>query len=439
MHDFVEWFRQAAPYIHAFRGRTFVIALGGEVVRDGKFATLTHDINLLTSLGVRLVVVHGSRPQIDARMAEKGLEPHYLHGLRVTDAETLTCVIQAVGQVRVEIESWLSMGLANSPMANADIRVSAGNFITAQPMGVRDGIDLQYTGEVRKVDTTAIRYRLDDGEMVLLSTLGYSTTGEVFNVPLEDVATKTAIALRADKLLFLFGQEGVVDLKGELLNELTALEAEQFLHEHPDTNEDIRLYLPCAIRAVRQGVARAHLITHHVDGSLLMELFTHDGIGTMISRESLETLREASIDDVGKLIALIEPLEDQGVLVKRGRELIEREIHRYSVLEHDGKIIGCVAMHPFPDSNMAEMACLVVHPDYREQDRGEQLLRHIEQRARQQGIRQLFVLTTRTAHWFLERGFQQATVDVLPMEKKELYNYQRRSKVFIKQITRTGG
>lgn len=439
MHDFVEWFRQAAPYIHAFRGRTFVIALGGEVVRDGKFATLTHDINLLTSLGVRLVVVHGARPQIDARMAEKGLEPQYLHGLRVTDAETLTCVIQAVGQVRVEIESWLSMGLANSPMANADIRVSAGNFITAQPMGVRDGIDLQYTGEVRKVDTTAIRYRLDDGEMVLLSTLGYSTTGEVFNVPLEDVATKTAIALRADKLLFLFGQDGVVDLKGELLNELTALEAEQFLAEHPDANEDIRLYLPCAIRAVRQGVARAHLISHHVDGSLLMELFTHDGIGTMISRDALENLREASIDDVGKLIALIEPLEEQGVLVKRGRELIEREIHRYSVLEHDGKIIGCVAMHPFPDSNMAEMACLVVHPDYREQDRGEQLLRHIEQRARQQGIRQLFVLTTRTAHWFLERGFVQATVDALPMEKKELYNYQRRSKVFIRQITKTGG
>ncbi|WP_028456726.1 amino-acid N-acetyltransferase [Chitinilyticum litopenaei] len=437
MHDFVEWFRQAAPYIHAFRGRTFVIALGGEVVRDGKFATLTHDINLLTSLGVRLVVVHGARPQIDARIVEKGLTPQYLHGLRVTDAETLTCVIQAVGQVRVEIESWLSMGLANSPMANADIRVSAGNFITAQPMGVRDGIDLQYTGEVRKVDTTAIRYRLDDGEMVLLSTLGYSPTGEVFNVPLEDVATSAAIALRADKLLFLFGQDGVVDASGELLNELTALEADQFLAEHPEANEDIRLYLPCAARAVRQGVSRAHLISHHVDGSLLMELFTHDGIGTMISRETLETLREATIDDVGKLLALIEPLEDQGVLVKRGRELIEREIYRYSVLEHDGKIIGCVAMHPFPDSQMAEMACLVVHPDYREQDRGEQLLKHIEQRARGQGVKQLFVLTTRTAHWFLERGFVQATVDALPMEKKELYNYQRRSKVFIKRLARS--
>ncbi|MDW5415967.1 MULTISPECIES: amino-acid N-acetyltransferase [unclassified Iodobacter] len=432
--EFVQSFRLAAPYIHAFRDRTFVIALGGEVVRDGKFATITHDINLLTSLGVRLVVVHGARPQIEARINERGLETRYHHGLRVTDAQTLECVIQAVGQVRVEIESWLSMGLANSPMANADIRVSAGNFITAQPMGIRDGLDLMYTGEVRKVDTTAIRYRLDDGELVLLSTLGYSPTGEVFNVPLEDVATSAAIALRADKLIFLLGQQGVEDLVGELLTELTALQAEQFLNTHPHPNEDIRLYLPCAIKAVRNGVARAHLVSHHVDGALLKELFTHDGIGTMVSRDSLETMREATIDDVGGVLALIEPLEDDGVLVKRGRELLEREIHRYSVLEHDSKIVGCVAMYPFPKSHMAEMACLVIHPDYRDANRGEQLLKHIEQHARSLGVRELFVLTTRTAHWFVERGFALATVDALPIERKQLYNYQRRSKVFIKQL-----
>ena len=436
MQDFVQWFRQAAPYIHAFRGRTFVIALGGEVVRDGKFATLTHDINLLTSLGVRLIVVHGARPQIEARIAERGLEGRYLNGIRVTDQASLECVIQAAGHVRVEIESWLSMGLPNSPMANADIRVSAGNFITAQPMGVRDGVDLQYTGEVRKVDTTTINYRMDDGELVLISTIGYSPTGEIFNLTLEDVATATATALKADKLLFLFGQAGVVNDAGELQTELTALQAEQFLAEHPDANDDVSLYLPCAVRAVRNGVQRAHLISNNVDGSLLMELFTHDGIGTMISRESLETLRQATIDDIGGMLALIEPLEEQGVLVKRGRELLEREVHRYSVLEHDGKTIGIVAIHPFPNSKMAELACLVIHPDYRDEDRGADLLRHVEQQARGLGIEKLFALTTRTSHWFVERGFKQASVDELPMEKKELYNYQRRSKVFIKQLLR---
>ncbi|GGP27295.1 amino-acid N-acetyltransferase [Silvimonas amylolytica] len=432
--DLVQWFRQAAPYIHAFRGRTFVIALGGEVVRDGRFFTLTHDINLLTSLGVRLVVVHGARPQIETRMAERGLDMHYHKGVRVTDAETLECVIQAVGQVRVDIESLLSMGLANSPMANAHIRVSAGNFVTAQPMGVRDGLDLMYTGEVRKVDTTAVNYRLEDGEIVLLSTLGYSPTGEVFNLTLEDVATSAAIALRAHKLLFLFGHEGVVDATGELQTEMTALEAEQFLAANPNVNEDVRLYLPCAIKAVRRGVARAHLVSHNEDGAMLMELFSHEGVGTMISRETLETLRQAVIDDVGGMLQLIEPLEEQGVLVKRGRELLEREINRYSVLEHDGKIIGCVAVHPFPDSQMAEMACLVVHPDYRDEDRGAVLLRHVEQQARSQGLRSLFALTTRTSHWFVERGFTHGTVDELPMEKKSLYNYQRRSKVFIKSL-----
>ena len=436
MQDFVQWFRQAAPYIHAFRGRTFVIALGGEVVRDGKFATLTHDINLLTSLGVRLIVVHGARPQIEARIAERGIEGRYLNGIRVTDLPTLECVIQAAGHVRVEIESWLSMGLPNSPMANADIRVSAGNFITAQPMGVRDGVDLQYTGEVRKVDTTAINYRMDDGELVLISTIGYSPTGEIFNLTLEDVATTTATALKADKLLFLFGQSGVVNDAGELQTELTASEAEQFLAEHPDANDDVSLYLPCAVRAVRNGVQRAHLISNNVDGSLLMELFTHDGIGTMVSREPLETLRQATIDDIGRMLALIEPLEDQGVLVKRGRELLEREVHRYSVLEHDGKTIGIVAIHPFPNSKMAELACLVIHPDYRDEDRGADLLRHVEQQARGLGIEKLFALTTRTSHWFVERGFKQASVDDLPMEKKELYNYQRRSKVFIKLLQR---
>jgi amino-acid N-acetyltransferase len=277
---------------------------------------------------------------------------------------------------------------------------------------------------------------MDDGELVLISTIGYSPTGEIFNLTLEDVATTTATALKADKLLFLFGQSGVVNDAGELQTELTASEAEQFLAAHPDANDDVSLYLPCAVRAVRNGVQRAHLISNNVDGSLLMELFTHDGIGTMVSREPLETLRQATIDDIGRMLALIEPLEDQGVLVKRGRELLEREVHRYSVLEHDGKTIGIVAIHPFPNSKMAELACLVIHPDYRDEDRGADLLRHVEQQARGLGIEKLFALTTRTSHWFVERGFKQASVDDLPMEKKELYNYQRRSKVFIKLLQR---
>ncbi|MBL8508874.1 MAG: amino-acid N-acetyltransferase, partial [Chitinimonas sp.] len=182
------------------------------------------------------------------------------------------------------------------------------------------------------------------------------------------------------------------------------------------------------------GVARAPLISRHLDGGLLTELFTHEGIGTMISREPLETLRRATIDDVGGILALIEPLEEQGVLVKRSRELLEREIERFAVLEHDRKIIGSVALYTFEDSDIAELAGLAVHPDYRDGGRGEQLMKHVEREARRLKLKQLFVLTTRTAHWFVERGFKLADVEVLPMKKKAMYNWQRRSKVFIKAL-----
>jgi amino-acid N-acetyltransferase len=432
--EFIYWFRQAAPYIHAFRGRIFVVAFGGDLVRDGHVNTLAHDLNTLVSLGVKLVLVHGARPQINSRLLEAGVEPRFERGVRVTDRDYLDPVLQAIGQVRFEIESALSMGLANSPMANADIRVAGGNFITAKPMGVHDGVDMQCTGEVRKLDVAAIRNRLDFGETLLLSPVGYSPTGEVFNLTLEDVATSAAVALGAQKLIFLLDQDGVVDERGELLNELTAAEAEEFVKDARSAREDLDFYLPNCIRAVRHGVGRAHLISRHLDGGLLTELFTHEGIGTMISRESLETLRRATIDDIGGILQVIEPLESDGVLVKRSRELLEREIERFAILEHDRKIIGCVSLHTFEDSNMAELAGLAVHPDYRDGGRGERLMRHVEREARRLKIEKLFVLTTRTAHWFIERGYAPADVDVLPVKKKELYNWQRRSKVFVKTL-----
>lgn len=218
---FVQWFRAAAPYIHAFRGRTFVIAFGGEVVADGKFVGLTHDLNLLASLGVRLVLVHGARAQVDARLKQIKHRTQYVRGLRVTDDVALQCVKEASGSLRVEIEALLSMGLPSSPMAGADIRVASGNFVTARPIGVLDGVDLQRTGEVRKVHATAIKDRLDHGELVLLSPVGYSPTGEIFNLALENIAEATAVALRADKLVFLMDAAGVTGKRGQLLRELT--------------------------------------------------------------------------------------------------------------------------------------------------------------------------------------------------------------------------
>ena len=430
----VNWFREAAPYIRAFRGRTFVVAFGGDVVASGQFAALSYDFSLLASLGVKLVLVHGIRPQVNSRLAAQDLPLQYHQGVRVTDAAALTCVKEAVGQVRLDIESTLSVGLANTPMANAAIRVASGNFLTAQPLGVRDGVDMQYSGEVRKVHVSPIRQRLDAGEIVLISPIGYSPTGETFNLTVEDTAAAVAVALDAEKLIFMMDDPGLFDEAGDVRLEVTTHEARQALAQREQKFDDVGCYVPVAIRACEQGVGRIHLVSRFLDGALLMELFTHDGFGTMITRHRLEKLREATIDDVGGILQLIRPLEEEGVLVKRSRELLEIEIDRFSVIEHDGRIVACVALYAFPEEGFGEMACVVVEPGYRDNGYGDLLLSHVEKQAKEQGLDKLFVLTTRTAHWFSERGFQPASVNALPAQKQRLYNYQRRSKVFIKSL-----
>jgi amino-acid N-acetyltransferase len=431
---FVQWIRLAAPYIHAFRGKTFVIAFGGEVVADDTFIGIVHDLNLLHSLGVHLVVVHGSRPQIEAILAQQDIESRYAFGLRVTDAETMDCVLEASGQVRARIEALLSLGIANSPMAGARIRVSSGNFITAKPMGVVDGTDMLMTGEVRRVDTDAIHQRLDDGDIVVISPLGYSPTGEIFNLALEEVATQVAVRLNAHKLVFLMETEGVRNGRRQLLTELSTRDAEALLAAGRKLPADVLHYLPCAVRACDNGVKRAHLISRHLDGALLLELFTRDGVGTMVAAAPLANLRNATIDDAGGILQIIGPLEEQGILVRRSRERLETEIERFVVAEHDNGIIGCAALYAFPDEKVGELAALAVHPDFRREGYGEALMSEIEARARKLKLANLFVLTTRTSQWFLERGFHTATIADLPRQKQALYNYQRRSQVYRKKL-----
>jgi amino-acid N-acetyltransferase len=432
---FVQWIRSAAPYIHAFRGKTFVIAFGGEVVADDTFLGIVHDLNLLHSLGIKLVVVHGSRPQIEAILKQQNIPSIYQRGLRVTDAETLDCVLEGTGHARSRIEALLSLGVANSPMAGARIRVVGGNFLTAKPIGVLDGVDMQWTGEVRRVDVEAVHQRLDDGDIVLVSPLGYSPTGEIFNLALEEVATQVAVRLSAQKLIFLMDTDGVRNGRRQLMTELSTRDAEALLVKHSKMPADVQHYLPCAIRACDNGVKRAHLLSRHHDGALLLELFTRDGVGTMIAAAPLANLRSATIDDVGGILAIIEPLEDQGVLVRRSRERLEMEIERFVVAEHDDVIIGCAALYAFLDEKIGELAALAVHPDFRREGYGEALLHEIEQRARKFKLTRLFVLTTRTSGWFIERGFVESDPAHLPKQKRDLYNWQRRSLVYEKPLT----
>jgi len=434
MRSFVHWIRAAAPYVHAFRGKTFVIAFGGEVVADESFLGIVHDLNLLHSLGIRLIVVHGCRPQVEAILKAQNLPSRYAHGVRVTDPDSMDCVLEAAGQVRARIEALLSLGLANSPMANARNRVSSGNYLTAKPMGVVDGVDMQLTGEVRRIDTEAIQQRLDDGDIVLTSPIGYSPTGEIFNLTVEEVATQVAVRMSAVKLIFLMDTDGVRNGRRQLLSDLSTRDAEALLARPAKLAPDVRVYLPAAIRACDNGVKRAHLVSRHHDGALLLELFTRDGVGTMLASTALAHIRNATIDDVGGILAIIEPLEEQGVLVRRSRERLESEIERFIVAEYDNHIIGCAALYAFPEARVGELAALAVHPDFRREGYGEALMKEIEQRARRLRLGSVFVLTTKTAHWFLERGFRTATIADLPQEKQALYNYQRKSQLYQKQL-----
>jgi len=432
-NEFVQWLRSVAPYIHAFRGKTFVVAFPGELVTAGALPVLAQDLSLLHALGIKVVIVHGSRPQVEEQLALRNVEARFHNGLRITDIAALECAKEAAGELRLDIEAAFSQGLPNTPMAHAAIRIISGNFVTARPLGVIDGADLQLTGVVRKIDYDTIHPILNAGGLVLLSPLGFSPTGEAFNLTMEDVAVAAAISLRAEKLIFISETPLMKDAGDTEIRELSSHQAQAVL-DSGCLPADSAFYLQHAIKACNAGVPRAHVVPFATDGSVLLELFTHDGVGTMISYENLESLREATIEDVGGILKLIEPLENDGTLVKRGRELIEREIHYFSVIEHDGVIFGCAALYPFPAEKMAEMACLTVNPEVQAQGDGERILKHMESRARAAGFTKLFVLTTRTSHWFLRRGFVHATVDDLPKDRQHMYNWQRKSLVLIKTL-----
>jgi amino-acid N-acetyltransferase len=435
--QYVHWFRNSAPYINAHRGKTFVLMFGGEAVNHDNFRNIIHDIALLHSLGIKLVLVHGARPQIEENLIEYGLETPVHNGLRVTTREALRCVMDAVGSIRLEIEALLSMGLANSPMYGARIDAVSGNFIIARPYGIRDGVDYQLTGEVRSVDVEALQKNLDNRHVVVLGPTGYSTTGEVFNLLSEEVAVKTAKALKADKLIFLGEKEGIADEDDRLLRELIPNEVDQYLRNKMIDTELLR-HMSGASEACRGGVRRVHIISYARDGALLQELFTRDGSGTLISHDPYEEIRTADIEDVGGLLELLRPLEEEGILVRRSRERLETEISRFAVIERDGMIVGCAALYPIPtiadEPAAAEIACVAVHPSYRSSNRGAELLDYLEAKARSKSIEQLFVLTTRTAHWFIEQGFEPVSVDALPDARQALYNYQRGSQVFRKPL-----
>ncbi|MDU5317974.1 MAG: amino-acid N-acetyltransferase [Escherichia coli] len=436
-HSVVEGFRHSVPYINTHRGKTFVIMLGGEAIEHENFSSIVNDIGLLHSLGIRLVVVYGARPQIDANLAAHHHEPLYHKNIRVTDAKTLELVKQAAGTLQLDITARLSMSLNNTPLQGAHINVVSGNFIIAQPLGVDDGVDYCHSGRIRRIDEDAIHRQLDSGAIVLMGPVAVSVTGESFNLTSEEIATQLAIKLKAEKMIGFCSSQGVTNDDGDIVSELFPNEAQarvEAQEEKGDYNSGTVRFLRGAVKACRSGVRRCHLISYQEDGALLQELFSRDGIGTQIVMESAEQIRRATINDIGGILELIRPLEQQGILVRRSREQLEMEIDKFTIIQRDNTTIACAALYPFPEEKIGEMACVAVHPDYRSSSRGEVLLERIAAQAKQSGLSKLFVLTTRSIHWFQERGFTPVDIDLLPESKKQLYNYQRKSKVLMADL-----
>ena len=435
--ELVEGFRHSVPYINTHRGKTFVIMLGGEAIEHENFSSIVNDIGLLHSLGIRLVVVYGARPQIDANLAAHHHEPLYHKNIRVTDPKTLELVKQAAGTLQLDITARLSMSLNNTPLQGAHINVVSGNFIIAQPLGVDDGVDYCHSGRIRRIDEDAIHRQLDSGAIVLMGPVAVSVTGESFNLTSEEIATQLAIKLKAEKMIGFCSSQGVTNDDGDIVSELFPNEAQarvEAQEEKGDYNSGTVRFLRGAVKACRSGVRRCHLISYQEDGALLQELFSRDGIGTQIVMESAEQIRRATINDIGGILELIRPLEQQGILVRRSREQLEMEIDKFTIIQRDNTTIACAALYPFPEEKIGEMACVAVHPDYRSSSRGEVLLERITAQAKQSGLSKLFVLTTRSIHWFQERGFTPVDIDLLPESKKQLYNYQRKSKVLMADL-----
>ncbi len=423
-----------SPYVRAHRGKTFVIAFSGDALLESANHQLMSDVVLLQSLGVRVTLVHGARPQIEQRLSEAGIETPFKDSARITNVSAMEYVKQAVGSARLTIESCLSMNLSNSSLRIPLAGVVGGNFVVAKPKGVIDGVDYLHTGEIRRIDSTGIQRQLENNAIVLLSPIGFSPTGEIFNLNYQDVATEVAIALDADKLIFVSKKNGV-SIDGTIQNSFSLKALKALLSRTKLLSLNERKLLACAYKACENKVARVHLIGYSEDGALLSELFTRNGIGTLVSQDYSETIRPATIDDVSEILGLISPLEKQGKLAKRSRELLETEISYFIVADHpDGFLLGCAALYPMEIDSSRELACVVTHPDFQDRGIASRLLALIEQQAADQAASHLFVLTTQATHWFQEKGFIETTFDELPADRQLLYNYHRNSKILKKLL-----
>ncbi len=428
------WFRQVSPYINQHRGKTMLVGLTDLALQEPYFEPIVHDLVLLKSLGIKLIIVYGARCYIDEELKQLGIKNIYSQGLRVTNQQAMECVKKVVGQLRLRFEAIFSQGAAHLPSSAAFTEIISGNFVVAKPIGIKQGVDFCFTGQVRQIKENSMRQLLDLNNILLLSPIGYSSTGETFNLSFDELMVAVATKLSVDKLIIYDNLRELINAEEITSREMSVAECDVKLAEL-GVDQVKSKSLSLASQACRGGVSRVHLIDYTQNGALIAELFTQKGSGLLITNEPYERIMSAKIDDVGGVLELIQPLEEEGVLVRRSRERLEQEIEQFIVIKRDHAVIGCAALYPFVGEKQAEVACLTVHKDYRRCNRAAKLLTQVEKNARSQGMTRLFALTTEAIHWFNEQGFKVADVNELPVEKQQTYNFQRNSKILVKDLS----
>lgn len=474
--NFVNMFRGSASYIASHRNTIIVFHIPGDLLIWDGFSDLMDDISLCWLLGMKAVVVIGCSKQVDLRLEKdrENCEASYLtpegknvkcggeviryNSIRVTDLRTLRIVKEEAGYVRFEVERLLGRSLYRHGLMDEDSKdgnIVSGNFYSAQPFGVIDGLDFKFTGFPRKVETDKIKQVLDSHDVVLMTSLGTSPSGEIFNVNTEHLACFVAGSLKAEKVVFFTTNEIAFreKYKRKMVQNLRVSDARHLLSYNNVTinkskgftyfdhgvgaclsvgTKEALVKLGWCVSSLERGVRRAHIISP-INGALLQELYTRDGSGTLISRDIYEGIRVANIGDISGIYELIEPLVSAGTLVPRPKNVLEKDISTYYVFTRDNLIVACAQIKLF-ERGFAEIGCLVVKKEYRSQGRGDAMLGYLERLSVQVGCPNVFVLSTQTMEWFVEREFIQASVDDLPPSRVAAYNHDRKSKIYMKRI-----
>lgn len=419
--------RGILQYIPQFRERTFIIAVDGAIVTDENFANILLDIAVLRSLNIRVVLVHGASAQIKALAEEQKVTPSDLDGDGITDAATLKLALTAANRLTHEILEGLS--------AN-DLRAACTNAIVAHPVGILHGVDQLFTGKVERVDAEMLQTLLAQGIIPVIPPLGFDGEGRTYRVNSDAVAVAVAAALKAIKLIFITTQDALKH--GELvIRQILVAELQNLLTQNPrGFAPEVLSKAQHAAAACRAGVQRVHLINGRVDEGLLAEVFSNEGIGTLVYADEYQQIRRAMKKDVRSILTLIKQSVATDELVKRSRATVEKQLADYYLFEIDKNPVGCVALHVHPDLGKGELACLYVNPSHENQGIGKKLIQFVENKARELGLAELIALSTQAFTYFQSKGgFVEGTPDDLPPARREKYEQSgRNSKVLVKKL-----